>query len=197
MFVLSYTLPPVGGAKYGKARTLEIAEKPHAIAAATEVLVARRIDRYEAERYALALARKDTGTNWVHTATGIVFRIDPADRAPNSCPCCGRLVLPGDHALAGTEDAYCLGCFTWKRGMAPCSPHESAHANPWTTSTKDARWCMEVVIDRGDETDSDYRYTADKSHEMWDAEDNALIAWPGLTREQILSVTITEISKEN
>jgi hypothetical protein len=90
-------------------------------------LQARKVTRSEADRVGLTVARKDTGTEWCHAVTGIIFRVDHADRAPNACPCCGRLVLPGDHALAGSDDAYCTGCYTWERGSDPCLPENTAH----------------------------------------------------------------------
>lgn len=197
MFVLSYILPPEGGAKYGKATVQDFQHPAHAAAAARDVLIARGVERSEAARFSLTLARKNTGTDWVHTGTGLTFRIDPDDRQPNACPCCGRLVKFDDHAFAGSDDAYCLGCYTWgDDSKISCDPNHSAHANPWKISPMNARWSMEVVIDNGDETGYDIRYSSDpKAHEVWDDEDNALIAWPGLTSKQIISVEIKEIRR--
>jgi hypothetical protein len=196
MFVLSYVLPPEGGAKYGKATVQDFQHPANAAAAVRDVLIEHGVKRAEAVKFGLMLAQEGYSTNWEYTGTGLVFRIDPEDRAPNACPCCGRLVQFGDHAFAGSDDAYCLGCYTWgDDAKIGCDPNHSAHANPWSTNAQGAQWFMEVIIDRGDETDSDYRYAADASHEMWDDEDNALIAWPGLTREQIISVEIKEIQR--
>lgn len=128
MFVLSYVLPPVSGAAFGKSTVQEFAHPARAAAATRDLLISKGVDEREATRFSLTLARKGTGTGWVNTETGITFRIDPEDRAPNVCPCCGRLVKWGDHALAGSDDAYCLGCYTWDRNSNPCLPENTAHA---------------------------------------------------------------------
>jgi hypothetical protein len=202
MYVLVFTLPPVNGAAFGKAAVFDPCPERrnlHTLAYRALRKHNPHMDMGTASRYAEQITRKDTGTECVETSTGITFRIDTEDKAPNACPCCGRLVKWGDHAFAGSDDAYCDGCYTWgDDAKISCDPNHTAHANPWTTDTADARFCMEVIIDRGDETDSDYRYAITDDHEMWDDdEDNALIAWPGLTRDQIIEVTITEIDKES
>jgi hypothetical protein len=199
MFVLSYVRPATDGAKYGKATVEEpVTRLQYALDKAGDVLIKAEVRTMAARLFGNALSTVPTGTEMTHDDTGIVFRIDPAEQPPNVCPCCGRLVKPGDHAFAGTEDAYCDGCYTWgDNAVIPCSPHHTAHANPWTTSPMDARFCMEVVIDQVDETGHDVRYSRTDVHEQWDDEENALIAWPGLFREQLIEVTITEINKEN
>lgn len=197
-YVLSVIKPPENGAAFGKAEVhppMQALQSAAVVVTLTLVTFANVEDR-EAEKFGLSLLTKRTSADIRHDASGIIFRIDPEGRAPNACPCCGRLVTWGDHALAGSDDAYCLGCFTWKRGMVPCSPHESAHANPWTMTPRGATHMMQIVFgSRRSETDTDVRYTADKSHEMWDDVDNALIAWPGLSRDQIIEVTIKEINR--
>jgi hypothetical protein len=72
------------------------------------------------------------GTEITHEPSGLVFRIDPQEFPPNVCPCCSALVRPGDHAMAGTEDAYCLGCFTWSRTAPQCLPANTAHSVGYT-----------------------------------------------------------------
>lgn len=194
MYVLSYVMPPTDGAKYGKAHVTGHHHPARAAASARDLLIERGVDRPEAVRFSLTLARKNTGTEWAHAGTGLVFRIDTEESAPNACPCCSRLVLPGDHALAGSDDAYCLGCYTWgDDDKIECDPRHSAHPNPWTINSVGARFSMEVVIDQDDETGHDVRYAKDETHELWDDMDNAMIAWPGLTRDRIISVEIKEI----
>ena len=137
MYVLSITRPPVNGAAFGKATVLEPrAHKAHAASQASKILREHNpgMDRSTADRYGLQIARKDLGVECVEASTGLRFRIDPLDRAPNACPCCERLVNFEDHALAGSDDAYCLGCFTWKRGMEPCLPENTAHSTSEETS---------------------------------------------------------------
>jgi hypothetical protein len=173
-YVLSVVRPPEGGAAFGTATVLDPV--------------------HDFGAFATALTHELTGTERVHTGTGLTFRIDHADRAPNACGCCGRLVLPSDHALAGSDDAHCLGCYTWSSNNIGCDPHHTAHPNPWKQESTGARFSMEIVIDRGDETDYDIRYAADDSFDgVWDEMENALIAWPGLRRDQITSVEIKEI----
>lgn len=62
-----------------------------------------------------------------HRQSGYILRIDPADYPPNVCGCCRGLVRPGDHAYAGIEDAYCLGCYTWRHDVPECLPQNTAH----------------------------------------------------------------------
>lgn len=81
----------------------------------------------EARRFGLTLTRKPLATEWVNTETGFIFRIDGSKYPPNVCPCCKALVRPDDHEAAGQEDALCLGCFTWKRGVPQCLPENTAH----------------------------------------------------------------------
>jgi hypothetical protein len=130
MYVLSYVQPPKDGAAFGKAVVLD--PRKHTSHTAVQVSAVLRehnphMTRSEADRYGLQIARKDLRVESVESSTGLRFRIDSEDRAPNVCPCCGRLVDFGDHVLAGSDDAYCLGCFTWKRGMTPCLPENTAH----------------------------------------------------------------------
>lgn len=128
MFVLSIVLPPVEGAAFGKATVFEPVHQLGLIPVAGSAFLFRRpeiIDR-ESARMALAMVTHAPLTTEV-THKGVTFRIDPAERPPNVCPCCGRLVKPGDHSNAGDEDALCLGCFTWKRGVPQCLPANSAH----------------------------------------------------------------------
>jgi len=73
------------------------------------------------------LLRAPVGTELTHESSGYTFRIDSADNPPNICSCCEALVRPGDHAMAGTEDAHCLGCFTWDRNTPACLPANTAH----------------------------------------------------------------------
>lgn len=135
MYVLSIVRPPVAPAAFGQATVLD--PVPYlARAAKTQaqrVLVDAGVPAEEASEFGLTLSMRDLGTEWTHTGTGLTFRIDPEDRAPNACPCCGRLVNWQDHALAGSDDAYCLGCFTWERGMTPCLPENSAHTEEENT----------------------------------------------------------------
>lgn len=129
MFVLSYVLPPEEGAAFGKATVFE--PVPYLARAAktqtVQVLTQAGVPRDEARKFGLSLTLTPTGEHLTHKGTGLVFRIDPADNPPNVCPCCGRLVKPGDHASAGDPDAYCLGCFTWQRNVPACLPENSAH----------------------------------------------------------------------
>lgn len=137
MFVLSVTRPPAHGAAFGKSITFGPLPTTAAVAREAAWLLGGspfNIPTDEAKRYGLSLARKDPGTQWVHTQTGLIFRIDPADNAPHPCPCCTRLVLPTDHEQAGLEDAYCLGCFTWDRDVSACLPANSAHPKTITES---------------------------------------------------------------
>ncbi len=198
-YVLSIVRPPENGAAYGKATVHEGLLNPVEISQTVRAyirILETDTDWETVRRFADNVGNEETGTVRACAPSGLVFRVDPEDRAPNACPCCGRLVLWSDHALAGSDDAYCDGCYVWSEASKiSCDPQHTAHANPWTEQTQGARWFMHVVIDRGDETDYDVRYTADESHEMWDPEDNALIAWPGLSRDQIIEVTIKEIKK--
>lgn len=200
MFVLSYVMSPKDGAKYGKATVHEPVRHVAHCAKAAELVLrqhAPHLSEGTARRYALQFSRDHlTGTDWVETSTGIIFRIDPEERMPNACGCCGRLVKHGEDTYPGTS--YCDGCYTRHDDTKiECSPHNTAHPNPWTVSPMGARFRMEVITDQGDETGHDVRYTSDDTHQMWDDEDNTLIAWPGLTRDQIIEVTITEINKES
>lgn len=128
MFVLSYVVPPVGGAAFGKSTVLEPVHTMDAVHRRIMYILINDQDIYvrQAADFATTVTHELTGTERVHTGTGTTFRIDPEDRAPNACPCCGRLVLPGDHAFAGSEDAYCLGCYTWDDTPA-CLPENSCH----------------------------------------------------------------------
>lgn len=196
MYVVSCVLPAECGAGYGRSAVLagcrDSVEARKAVGAMLFTAGVRGDGG--TDRFTLEVFCADAGVMTVHEPSGIAFRIDTVGAAPHACPCCGRLVLPGDHALAGSEDAYCLGCFTGgDAARIPCDPAYTAHANPWTTDTAGVRWVMEVIIGRDGETDSDFRYAATVDEPMWDGEDNALVAWPGLTREQIISVSVSEI----
>lgn len=135
-FVLSVTRAPVNGAAFSPSQTLG----PMSLGAVAREAVwlmggsPFSIPAEEAKRFALSLTRKEHGTLWAHTPTGLIFRIDPATEAPHPCPCCTRLVLPTDHEQAGLEDAYCLGCFTWDRDVSACLPANSAHPKTVTES---------------------------------------------------------------
>jgi hypothetical protein len=135
------------------------------------------------------------GAELVYADSGHVFRIDPFEFPPSVCPCCFGLVRPGDHAYAGDEDAYCLGCHTWDDSVESCLPANSAHPDPWSVIAKDAIWCMEITFEPAEgETDSEFRYSAHPdAHTIWSDETNACIAMPGLTSEQILGIDITRI----
>lgn len=127
-YVLSIVLPPEGGAAFGKAMVFETVPTIGMISLSGPGYLFNHPEIIDRESARLALQMVGSaGTGSEVTHKGVTFRIDPADRAPNACPCCGRLVLFGDHALAGSDDAYCLGCFTWKRGMTPCLPENTAH----------------------------------------------------------------------
>lgn len=200
MYVLSYVMPPIDGARHGKATVSEVVtQRQFAADIAGDKLISMGESTMVARRFALSLAERDTGTEWVHPRTGIIFRIDTTDAPPNACECCGRLVKPGGHAFAGTEDAHCDGCYTWgDDSKISCSPHHTAHPNPWSDDAQGARFHMEIVFENDEgETDSDYRFASTADHEMWDDEDNALIAWPGLTADQIIEVKIIEVNKES
>lgn len=128
-YVLSVIHPPVAPAAYGKA---EVFAKPLPLQSAASnatlfLLNQRGTSNSECVEFGKLLLRADTGAGAAHRPSGFIFRIDPADNAPHPCPCCGRLVLPTDHADAGMEDAYCLGCFTWSRDKIQCLPANTAH----------------------------------------------------------------------
>jgi hypothetical protein len=198
-YVLSIVHPPESGAAYGKATVLDPVKSMEAVhrRVAHILLTEHSTPVRESADFANALIHELTGTGRVHTGTGLTFRIDHADRAPNACPCCGRLVNWQDHALAGSDDAYCTGCYTWGDDRKiSCDPNHTAHHNPWGWVTDGARWHLHTVFedDEGN-TDSDDRYSSDVELLHDDPEDAALIAWPGLTREQIIEAVITEIEE--
>lgn len=131
MYVISYVQPPKDGAAFGKATVSDpLPERQNLHTVAYWAL--RKCDPCMhpdvVNRYAKQIMRKDLGVESVEASTGLIFRIDDADNPPNVCPCCGRLNKPGEDAFAGVEDAYCLGCFTWKRGMTACLPANTAHS---------------------------------------------------------------------
>lgn len=197
-YVLSVVFPPVDGAKHGKAAVMEpVTQLQYAGDVAGDKLIASEIPTLEARAFGNELARLGTGVNVLHKETGLTFRVEPVRAAPHPCPCCGGLVLVDDHAYAHDEDAYCLGCFTWDRNVSPCLPGNSAHPNPWHIEATGAKWLMEAVIDLGDETTYDARYSSTDGHEIYDDEDNALIAWPGLRSDQFIEITISKISEED
>lgn len=129
MFVLSYVLPPTEGAAFGKAKVFAgIATKRQAIDRIVNMLESSGVHQDRAQRFGFEMERLDTGSFLALESDGRTFCIDHEDRAPNACPCCGRLVKWGDHAFAGSPDAYCLGCFTWDRNVPGCLPENSAHS---------------------------------------------------------------------
>jgi len=127
-YVLSVIMPPVAPAAFGQAIVTEpVIGEQYAADAAGDVLIDMGVRTLEARTFGIYLAGADVGTNVTHRPSALVFRIDPADQAPHPCPCCGRLVLPEDHADAHLDDAYCLGCFTWDRNVPACQPGLTAH----------------------------------------------------------------------
>lgn len=132
MFVLSAICPPEGEAGFGKAEVLE--EDPFtSLGSEVERLIGVFSRKFSTatfnESRDIARGLVDApGREIKHGDTGLTFRIDPTDKAPHACPCCGRLVLPEDHAYADAEDAYCTGCFTWDRKVEACLPENTAHA---------------------------------------------------------------------
>lgn len=136
MYVLTVIHPPTGGAAYGKAVTLDPVSTRTALMRRVEYVLTTEAgaDKSDALSFALTVNSVDPGWETTH-GSGLAFRFDPADNAPHPCPCggedgedsCGRLVLPTDHAYAYIEDAYCTGCFTWKRGDVQCLPANTAH----------------------------------------------------------------------
>lgn len=127
-FVLSVVMPPVAPAAFGQASITEVVtEKQHAVDVAGDILIRMDVPVMAARQFGIRLGDTDTSTDVLHETSGVVFRIDDAEFPPNVCPCCDRLVKPGDHAMARTDDAYCLGCFTWKRDMIACLPENTAH----------------------------------------------------------------------
>lgn len=196
-FVLSYVLPPADGAAFGKATMSEPCSSLSLTANEAACLLGDfvELDLVQLAIFKHRLMNTPPGTDVKHEQSDVIFRIDPEDVPPNVCECCGGLVRPTDQAFAGAPDALCLGCYTWGDTAAvPCSPHTTAHANPWTTDTAGAQLSMAVVIDHGDETGHDVRYTADAgAAEMWDDLGNALIAWPGLHPSQFIEIKIKEI----
>lgn len=130
MFVLSYIRPDRTATVMNP-----VVHPVHAAIAAAHILKAAPYltgMRDDARQFALSLAREPLGTELTHTPSGVTFRIDDADTPPNVCPCCSALVRPGDHAEAGMEDAYCLGCFTWQRDVPQCLPANTAHPEGYT-----------------------------------------------------------------
>lgn len=128
-FVLSFVLRPVGEALHGRSTVLDPVSyrRQAAETEAVRVLIEHGMRKDDAGYFGHSLYLARTSADVLEPVTGITFRIDPAGRAPNSCPCCGRLVKWGDHAFAGSDDAYCLGCYTWDFGSEPCLPENTAH----------------------------------------------------------------------
>lgn len=138
---MSYTLtvihPPISGAAYGKALTLDPVDGLAAIHRRVSYILATDhfVPDAEASDFASTLTRNAVvppvrGTRLHHTQTGLVFVVDDAENAPHPCPCddCGREVRFIDHAYADAEDAYCTGCFTWNRDGVQCLPENTAHS---------------------------------------------------------------------
>jgi hypothetical protein len=129
-YVLSVIHPPVAPATFGRA-VVSVPVLSHALAAefAVKPLMDAGLTYDEATHFASTvwLDSEHPGAVLTHEATGLSFRIDPTDNAPHPCPCCGRLVVPSDHAYAHDPDAYCLGCYTWDRNTEGCLPANTAH----------------------------------------------------------------------
>lgn len=133
-FILSVVRPAVGEAKFGKATV----SGPFPRRADLRNFAFDVLREYEqgspampesqAWRYAEQISEKPLGVESVELRLGLHFRIDKAEDAPHPCPCCGRLVLPTDHAYAHDKNAYCLGCFTWNRSTPAGLPENTAHA---------------------------------------------------------------------
>jgi hypothetical protein len=131
-YVLSVIHPPVPPAAYGRAVTP--AQDPFTSLGSAVKLVVWVLSTERPGTATLGDAKvigrelmDAPGREFRHAESGLTFRIDPADDAPHPCPCCERLVLPGDHALAHHEDALCEGCYTWARGVTACQPGRTAH----------------------------------------------------------------------
>lgn len=130
MYVLSIVRPPENGAAFGKAWILPGtgAVWTTARAAGNVLHHGHLVGEADTAAFVTDLENAPVGTPRTHTPTGLTFRIDPADNPPNVCPCCGRLVKPGDHAFAGQEDALCTGCYTWD-DSTQCLSENTAHAD--------------------------------------------------------------------
>lgn len=131
-FVLSVIHLPEGEAKYGKVRVSPALPAWMTVRdAAFDVLCEQRgsgVSQDEAWLFAEQFMDK-VGVDLTEPKTGLVLRMDKEEDAPHPCPCCGRRVLPDDHADAGAEDAFCLGCFTWDRNVPACLAKNSAHTH--------------------------------------------------------------------
>jgi hypothetical protein len=127
-YVLSYVRPDRTAVVLDPVPYVARAAKRQAV----HILTDAGIPQEEARRFGLMLTLAAPGTEITHEPSGLVFRIDPAEFPPNVCPCCRALVRPGDHAMAGSEDAYCLGCFTWSRNTPQCLPANTAHPEGYT-----------------------------------------------------------------
>lgn len=131
-YVLAVVRPPEGEAKFGKATVLE--PMPDMGRIFTQIYWELRkrdggMHPEVANKHAQEITSQPTATDVVEASTGLTFRIEPEDRAPNICPCCTGLVKFGVHAFAGREDAYCTGCYTWDRSTPGCLPGNSAHTS--------------------------------------------------------------------
>lgn len=127
-YVLTFTRPPRPGAAFGPAKVYPgEQQKAQAAQRARGSLLRRGVDNEAASVLAVRLLDEPLGTEITDTRTGHIYRIDGAESAPHLCPCCRRMVLPTDHAYADADDAYCLGCFTWRRDVPQCLPANSAH----------------------------------------------------------------------
>lgn len=140
-FTLGVIEPPQGEAKYGKAAVIPSlpdrmtvrnitfdklwTADPNAPATPDEGPWEHDA---QAWKFAEQFMSAESGTELTDPRTGLHFRIDKAEDAPHPCSCCGRLVLPADHAYAHDPDAYCTGCYTWDRNVAACLPENTAHA---------------------------------------------------------------------
>lgn len=127
-YALTVIHPPVPPAAFGKAVVLDPVATKGALQRQIEYVLMTEAgsDKFGAMAFGLTIITADPG--WViQHESGMSFRVDPADNAPHPCPCCGRLVLPGDHALADHDDVLCVGCFTWNIVPVGCLPANTAH----------------------------------------------------------------------
>lgn len=127
-YVLSVIHPPVAPAAFGNAVVLDPVGTKEALQRRVEYVLMTEAgaDKGSAMAFGLTVTTSNPGWEIAEGSSGLVFRFDPADDAPHPCPCCGRLVLPTDHAYAHDPDAYCLGC--WADSVNPgCLPANTAH----------------------------------------------------------------------
>lgn len=132
-YALSIVEPPQGAAGYGKVKVIGPIPE-HAVFRRIYWALRERdaaLHPDVANKFASEITRKEIGTGTTEPSTGLsvyLHKVTENDEPPHPCPCCGRLVLPDAHAYAGSEDAYCTGCFTWDRNVPACLPKNTAHA---------------------------------------------------------------------